>query len=79
MKFKARLVTEHEFFVEADNVVAAAEQAGEFVSNSPYKAKLLGVIPADRDWPDADEKPAPRPPRNTPPSGSPGTPVVRAA
>lgn len=40
--------------------------------------KLLGVMPASEPWPNTEavEQPT-RPPRNTPPSGSPGTPTAR--
>lgn len=80
MKFKARFIVEQEKEIEARSVEHAATivEEGLNIVRKTYKAKLLGVIPVDQEWPDA-EKPAPRPPRNTPPSGSPGTPVVTAA
>lgn len=70
MKFKARYLMEHEIVVVGLSAEAVAEEV-----QRAYGGKVLGVIPLDQEWPDA-EKPAPRPPRNTPPSGSPGTPTV---
>lgn len=68
MKFKARYLVMHQAVLEAPSAQHAA-------NSIPHNCKLLGVIPADEEWPDT-EKPAPRPPRNTPPGGSPGTPTV---
>lgn len=68
MKFKARYLVAHQVVLEAPSAQHAADSI-------PHNCKLLGVIPLDQEWPDT-EKPAPRPPRNTPPSGSPNTPSL---
>lgn len=75
MNFSIRILVEHEFTVEAGSLTDALTHAEQVIAKSPYKAKLLGVLAPGQEWPDA-EKSAPRPPRNTPPSGSPGTPTV---
>lgn len=80
-KFKARFQYEHEILVDAPNVEAAAAYARAQMERTPG-GRLLGVIPVTQEWPDreaVEEQPFKRPPRNTPPSGSPGTPTVGKA
>lgn len=75
MKFKARYLVEHEVEFELQGSI---EQAAEHIARTAgrrAKHKILGVIAEGHEWPDA-EKPVSRPPRNTPPSGSPGTPSL---
>jgi hypothetical protein len=72
VRFKARIVTELVFdSLSVDTVVAGLQKNGEII-------KILGVVPAGQPWPGEEEasKPFTRPPRNTPPSGSPGTPTL---
>lgn len=73
MKFKVRYLIEHEIVVSGLSAQAMTEEV-----QRAYGCKVLGVIPFDQEWPD-EESTNPRPPRNTPPSGSPGTPSLPEA
>lgn len=72
MKFKARYLRVHEASVEADSAAHAAERIHQQILRGTDR--LLEVIPVDQHW--SDHEPTPRPPRNTPPGGSPGTPSL---
>jgi len=75
MKYKARYVTEHEIVFDASSVEVAAAYLDV---KKPANCRVLGILPFEQTWPDQQDQTAPRPPRNTPPSGSPGTPTVAA-
>lgn len=84
MKYRARYLLEIEVEpIEAADVHDAERQIRAHMntlqSDSLRSKRLLGVVPADEPWPNTEavEQPVPRPPRNTPPSGSPGTPTAR--
>lgn len=80
MKFKARYTIECEIGLSATDVQAAERAMREHLStihgDTLRSTRLLGVIRADLPWEDAVSESS-RPPRNTPPSGSPGTPTAR--
>lgn len=81
MQYRARFTVEYEVCVEDAETVQAAEQTvrsmmATIQSPGVKLIRLMGVIPAGGPWPDAIQQVS-RPPRNSPPSGSPGTPTAR--
>lgn len=78
MKFKVRLVVE--VLRETDTPEKAADFSFAGTRCVPGRPiKTIGVVPAGQHWPGEEPeqaKPFTRPPRNTPPSGSPGTPIL---
>lgn len=84
MRFRARYSLEYEVEFEAGSPEEAASMTRNYAAGHDARARksirVLGVVPASESWPvpTAEEvASAPRPPRNTPPSGSPGTPTAR--
>lgn len=74
MKWKFRYVRQYESQIEAVDVRDAERQVLAVLGLEG--AKLLGIIPQDEKWHDEEGSTPTRPPRNKPPSGSPGTPTV---
>lgn len=77
MKFKTRFTVMFAAEFEAASAMLAAQMLGEYLRTKSIDGKVLGIIPADQAWPDEAET-TKRPPRNTPPGGSPGTPTLDA-
>jgi hypothetical protein len=77
MRFKGRYIIECEVAFDANSSAEANTVLHEHIATikGARSTKVLGVIRADMSWPDDAEYS--RPPRNTPPSGSPGTPTAR--
>lgn len=76
MKYRGRFLAEYEVEVEAPT----AEQAVLRIALKDAQlrsVRVLGVVPAEQPWPNTEAVEQPRPPRNTPPSGTPGTPTAR--
>lgn len=71
MKYRVRYFVEHEVVLDVPSAQHAA-------ASIPHQCKVLGVLPDGQQWPDREDFALkPRPPRNTPPSGSPGTPTTQ--
>lgn len=76
-KYKVRFVVEHEIQLETESPERAVSSVCSYLQRTytHQPARLLGVIPADQQWPDNEPTKRP-PPRSTPPSGSPNTPSI---
>jgi hypothetical protein len=75
MKFEMRYFTPDSAIIEANSVEEAAAEAAKFCKT--YGCTLIGVA-SPAAWAKIYDEDTPRlPPRNTPPSGTPGNPPLQ--